>query len=286
MNDIRFSTLIILCLLASSVLFGQELDLPRKSPAASVSATIGYTNISVNYSAPAAKGRELWGGLVPYGKMWRAGANEATTLCFSTDVRLEDREVTAGCYALFVTPKEEGDWLVVLNKDTSLRGTRDYDEAQEVLRVPVEAKFARTSNQERLSYELITQNIENGYLLLSWGQLRLYLRISVNTMEQAVKAIQEAVAATPDEEDWKVYRDAADFLLWMDMHQPALRYAQLSIEGKPNAEAQWVAAQAYAALGDFAKALEAAKAVRKSEDTFYTENQSSIDRLIREWEKQ
>lgn len=282
----KFSLLIVFCLSLSVSSFAQELELPRKSPAMSVSTTIGYTDIRIAYGAPFAKGRQLWGGLVPYGKMWRAGANEATTLCFSTDVRLEDREVAAGCYALFVIPKEEGDWVVVLNKDTSLRGTRNYDETQEVLRVPVEAKFARTSNQDQLSYELITQNIENGYLLLSWGQLRLYLRISVNTMEQAVKAIQEAVAATPDEEDWKVYRDAADFLLWVDMHQPALRYAQLSIEGKPNAEARWVAAQAYAALGDFAKALEAAKVVRKSKDAFYTENQSSIDRLIQQWDKQ
>lgn len=266
-------------------LSAQELDLPRKSPAASVSATIGYTAIQVDYHAPTVKEREIWGELVPYGELWRAGANEATTVCFSTDVKVEERDLAAGCYALFVIPQKKAPWTVVLNRDTSLWGTSGYNEQLDALRVTVDAKFARTANQERLQYDIVSQNIESGYLMLSWERLRLYLRIQTNTMERAVEAMQETLAATPDEQDWKVYREAADFLLWVALPRPALKYALRSAALKPNAEAHWIAARAYAALGDHAQALTEAEKVREY-TSYYTERKRRIERQVKTWKAQ
>mgnify|MGYP006267073241 CR=1 FL=1 len=280
---IRLFVLLLTYSLLSPSLFAQALQLPRKSPAAGVSATIGYTEISVDYSAPAVRGREIWGGLVPYGELWRAGANESTTICFSTAASVAEQEIAAGCYALFLLPREKGDWTLVLNRDTSLRGTSGYDKSLDALRVPVEAKFARTANQERLQYEVVSQNIESGYLLLSWERLRLYIPIRVNTMERALAAIQETLAATPDEQDWKVHLAAADFLLWVELPRPALKYALRSAELQPNGKARWIAARAYAALGDYAKALAEAQKAREDTD-YYEAKKKEIQSQMEDWE--
>ncbi|NBC09099.1 MAG: DUF2911 domain-containing protein [Bacteroidetes bacterium] len=279
---IRLFVLLLLCSLLCPNLYAQQLPLPRKSPAASVSATIGYTEISVDYSTPAVKGREIWGGLVPYNELWRAGANEATTVCFSTTASVAGQEIAAGCYALFLLPREKEDWTLVLNRDTSLRGTSGYDKSLDALRVPVEAKFARTANQERLQYEIVSQNIESGYLLLSWERLRLYVPIRINTMERAVATIQETLAATPDEEDWKVHLAAADFLLWVELPRPALKYALRAAERHPSGKARWIAARAYAALGDYAKALVEAEKAREDAD-YYEANKGEIQSTIEDW---
>jgi tetratricopeptide (TPR) repeat protein len=268
--------------LLSPSLSAQTLQLPRKSPAAEVSATIGYTEISIDYSAPAVRGREIWGGLVPYGELWRAGANEATTVCFSTAASLAEQEIAAGCYALFLLPREKEDWTLVLNRDTSLQGTSGYDESLDALRVPVAAKFARTANQERLQYEIVSQNIESGYLLLSWERLRLYVPVRVSTMERAVAAIQETLAATPDEEDWKVHLAAADFLLWVELPRPALKYALRAAEQRPSGAAHWIAARAYAALGDYANALAMAEKVQEDAE-YYDARKGEIEMQTEAW---
>ncbi len=279
---IRLFVLLLTYSLLSPSLSAQALQLPRKSPAAEVSATIGYTEISVDYSAPAVRERAIWGGLVPYNELWRAGANEATTVCFSTEANVAEQEIAAGCYALFLLPREKEEWTLVLNRDTSLRGTSGYDESLDALRAPVAAKFARTANQERLQYEIVSQNIESGYLLLSWERLRLYVPIRVNTMERAVANIQETLAATPDEEDWKVHLAAADFLLWVELPRPALKYALRAAELRPSGEARWIAARAYAALGDYTKALVEAEKVREDAN-YYEAKKGDIQPQIEEW---
>lgn len=98
-------------------ILAQDLVLPRKSPKASSSYTIGLTEVTVNYGAPAVKGRVIWGGLVPYNEIWRGGANEATTVEFSTDVNMEGQNLKAGKYTLFFIPGEK-EWTVIVNKNS------------------------------------------------------------------------------------------------------------------------------------------------------------------------
>src|SRR5690554_4836209 len=125
-------------LLTSGVLSAQERDntVPRISPNASSSYTAGITEISISYGITNMRGREIFGDLVPYGEVWRMGANEATVVSFSTDVEVGGQPVPAGDYALFAIPGEE-EWTIILNDEPNQWGTYQYDESRDVIRFPV-----------------------------------------------------------------------------------------------------------------------------------------------------
>ena len=280
---------LVFLFLVSSSSFSQELNLPRKSPKAGIAYTIGYTEASIQYSSPAVQGREIWGGLLPYGELWRAGANEATVIEFNTDVAIEGQPLPAGKYAFFLIPQKEGKWTAIFNKTWDQWGAYNYDQSQDALRVEVDAQFSKQVNQEHLQYEIIGQNVENGYILLSWEKLRLYLRVKVNAMEKAVLEITTALAAAPEDQKWRINAQAADFLLWVGQPGPALQYIQESIRQNETPWNVWVKAQILAAREDYAGALVAAESVKRlaaaaPEDNFYENQKKEIERLVKEWE--
>src|SRR5436853_150270 len=112
------------------------LDLPAASPRAQISQRIGLTDVTINYHRPLVKGRKIWGGLVPYGTVWRAGANENSTISFSTPVKIEGHVVAAGTYALYMIPSAS-QWTVVLSKFTGDWGQYNYDPSEDAVRVDV-----------------------------------------------------------------------------------------------------------------------------------------------------
>ncbi len=134
----------------------------RPSPARQAQGTIGEAAITINYSSPSVRGRTIWGDLVPYGKVWRTGANEATTFEVSKDVMIEGKKLAAGKYGLFTIPSE-GKWAVIFNTVPDQWGANDYDESKDALRVevspqtlaePVEAmEFAIEADQVVLRWE-------------------------------------------------------------------------------------------------------------------------------------
>src|SRR4029077_17699813 len=127
-------------LLAASTPARADLDLPRPSPFAKVWKVRGLAEITVDYSSPGVKGRKIWGGLVPYDQMWRAGANSATKVTFSKDVTFADKKVPAGTYAFFVIPGKTT-WTVILNKKADQAGTgREYKAEDDLLRVTLHPK--------------------------------------------------------------------------------------------------------------------------------------------------
>src|ERR1035437_7342299 len=113
-----------------------QVDLPRVSPNAAVFQTIGYTNISIGYCRPAVKEREIWGSLVPYGQVWRTGANEATTIQFNTEILIEGNKIPGGRYSLFTIPNES-EWVVILNKIDNQWGAFNYKKNDDFLRFKV-----------------------------------------------------------------------------------------------------------------------------------------------------
>ncbi|MCI4650091.1 DUF2911 domain-containing protein [Phaeodactylibacter sp.] len=283
----RITFFFLLLLLQQTLAFAQTVDLPLKSPAASAALTIGYTQISVDYSAPSVLDREIWGQLVPYDTLWRAGANAATTVAFSTDVKINGQPLKAGKYALLVLPRKDTTWTVIFNGNTSLRGTNDYQREQDALRVDIRPKFARTRHQEMLQYEIVRQNIENGYMLLSWEKLRLYLPIKVETMDRAIAEIEEALAATPDEGEWEVYLQAADFLFWSGAVNPAQTYAQKSIDHKPTAQGYWLLALINGKQEAYQSALEAtSEALKLAEDDFKTRYGKTVQAKQTAWKEE
>ena len=144
-------------------------DAAKPSPAATASGKIGATNVTVNYSSPGVKGRKIFGGLEPYGKVWRAGANEATTVDFSKAVTVEGKALPAGKYGFFVIPAE-GAWTVIFNKVPNQWGAFKYDEKQDALRVMVTPR--KTALTERLAYEVTPKG-----LVLRWENVELPVTI-------------------------------------------------------------------------------------------------------------
>ena len=137
------------CCLTTVTAFAQRLELPAKSPGAKVTQTVGLTDITIEYSSPAVKGRKIWGGLVPLDTVWRAGANAATKITFSKPVTIDKTEVPAGSYGIYAIPGAK-EWTLILNKE--LTNTDNYKKDTDLLRLTV--KPAAIPLRERLANQI------------------------------------------------------------------------------------------------------------------------------------
>jgi hypothetical protein len=163
-----------IALIASFVLstvsvFAQN-DKPRESPPATATGKVGGKTITIQYSQPSVKGREIWGKLVPYGQVWRAGANETTSIEFSDDVTLEGKPVAKDKYAFFTIPGEK-EWTIILNK-TIKWGAFSYKQDEDVLRVTVPVKKAKAF-AEKLTYEVSNK----GVVSLTWANATVEFKV-------------------------------------------------------------------------------------------------------------
>ncbi len=167
MKSILFlSSLFVLLSLPLSQVMAQTDKAARPSPPAEVHAKVGDTDISINYSSPAVKGRTIWGDLVPYGKIWRTGANEATVFETSKDLNINGQLLPAGKYGLFTIPGER-EWTLVFNSVWDQWGAFRYDTSFDVLRVTVRPEASPAFN-ERMKFE-----IDDHIISLLWENLKV-----------------------------------------------------------------------------------------------------------------
>ena len=171
MNYKSFTLSFLVTFFVTTVAFGQE----KASPAATATGKIGDATITVNYSSPAVKGRKIWGELVPFDKVWRAGANQATV--FETDkaIKVEGKELPAGKYTLFAQAGEK-EWQIIFNSQTGQWGTKrsgeaNFDPANNVLTVTAKPVASSTMN-ERLLYEVTPKGLS-----LKWENLEVPIAI-------------------------------------------------------------------------------------------------------------
>jgi tetratricopeptide (TPR) repeat protein len=162
--------------------------LPEASPAAEAGQTIGVTDVTIRYHRPAVNKRRIWDGQVPYGVVWRAGANENTTIAFSTPMKLEGREVPAGTYALYMIPSASP-WTLILSRFVGDWGAYNYDPAEDVLRVPLTPRPSPES-QERLVYTFDDLAADSATLSLRWEKLVVPIRIQVDVPATVRASIQ------------------------------------------------------------------------------------------------
>jgi len=148
--QLKALSFLLVALFVSSAAMSQSMPKTIPSPRDSVSGTVAGANIKIWYGSPSVKGRKIFGGLEPYGKVYRAGANEATIFTTDKDIVVEGKTLPAGSYAFFVIPTEKGDWTVIFNKTAKQWGAFNYDEKQDQLRVMVTPK--ETELHERLVY--------------------------------------------------------------------------------------------------------------------------------------
>ncbi|MBL0212092.1 MAG: DUF2911 domain-containing protein [Holophagaceae bacterium] len=199
---------------------------PQLSPSASVSQTIGTTTVEVQYHRPAVRGRQIFGSLVPYGQVWRTGANAATTIRFGDPVQVNGQKVAAGTYALFSIPYQDR-WTVILNKRARQQGAWEYDPREDVLRLDVKPKAV--PHTEWLTYEIYPASSATAYVDLYWEKLRVSLIVEVDVDEIVTAKMRKAMRERPN--DWKLMSDAALYCVDQEIHMgEALGWIERSIK--------------------------------------------------------
>jgi hypothetical protein len=164
--------------LAATAAVAQPLNLPRPSPKASVMQSVGVTDVSLHYSRPGVKGRTIWGELVPYNEVWRTGANENTTITFSTPVKIQGKELPAGTYGLQTIPTT-GDWTVIFSKDAELWGAFNYKPENDALRIQVKPEPAEF--EERMGFEFADVTDNSAKVVLRWEKIAVPFTVEVDT---------------------------------------------------------------------------------------------------------
>jgi len=158
MKTLKISLLVFLSVFAISFANAQEKP---KSPPEKATGTINGATIQINYGSPSVRGRKIWGELVPFDKVWRAGANEATTFETDKDLTIEGSKLPAGKYSFFVIPNEK-QCVIVFNKEAKQWGAYKYNDKEDQLRVTVKPKMAKIST-EKLVYTINAKDV-----VLSW----------------------------------------------------------------------------------------------------------------------
>lgn len=267
----------VLCAFGASAALAQQLDLPRPSPLGKVSQVVGLTEISVEYSSPAVKGRTIWGGLLKYDELWRTGANSATKLSFSKDVSIDGKPVPAGSYALFTIPGKTA-WTIILNKNFNQGGTREYKQDLDVLRFQV--KPVAIPHRERLTFVIADFSDDTATIDLEWEKLRVSIPVKLATSEQAAANIKAATDGA-----WRPFNAAAHYLYETKKdYDGALALADKSLSLKEDWQNLWTKAQILAAKGKYKEArvlAEKADALGAKAEFFFAKDE--VKKALAEW---
>jgi hypothetical protein len=235
---------LILITLASLRLQAQGINTPRTpSPAAVVSQTIGISTITINYSRPSVKGREVWGNLVPYGwnvqgfgagneAPWRAGANENTTLRLTHDAKVEGQPVPAGTYGLFFVVNKDNTGEVIISKDFRSWGSFFYDSNHDQLRAKIQLR--EIPNTELLTYDFINTTKSAAELVLNWEKKQLPVKIEFD-VDKIVMANAAEELKGPIGFNWQGFSSAANYALQNNVnHEQALKWIDQAITQNRN----------------------------------------------------
>ena len=273
----------VLLALAAVPAVEAQLELPRPSPKASVMQQVGLTEITIAYNSPAVKGRAIWGGLVPYGEVWRTGANEATTITFSTDATVAGKAVPAGTYGLFTLPGEK-EWTVILNKAAKQWGAYEYKVEEDLLRFAVTPQAAPMS--ERMTFAFADTTFDSTVVTLAWEKVKVAFPVTVDTQGRTLAAARAAVAAAKAD-DWRTPLRAANYCLDANVNlEEARGWAARSLAAQESMYGLLAQARFAALDGKKAEAIalgEKAIAVGRKADP--KADVSAIERYLADWRK-
>lgn len=272
--------LIFFAVLLLGDLVSAQVDPPRISPASTLVQQIGLTEVRVSYSRPAARGRKIFGALVPYGRIWRVGANESTKFKVSTDIRVEGNLLAAGEYALYAFP-DEASWEIVFHADTSHwgDGRTAYNPEEDVFRIVVQPKRVEEYRENfSISFDRITH--DGAIMQWLWGHTLIEIPLEVDTRAQMRKKIAKAVQEDPSAQ---TLYEAARYFQEQDMeHQTSRAYLLKAIELEGDTYYFYrVLSLVEAELGNYAGAIRAAEkslkiAQEQGKDEFVRMNQENI----------
>lgn len=237
-----------------SLVLGQEqFQFPSLSPKGTITQIVGNTTIGIEYERPSARGREIFGGLVPWDKVWRTGAGYCTKISFDNPVVIQNINVNAGKYALLSIPKKDS-WTLIINKDTTLYGSSFYDAKKDVARFEVKPK------QTERFYETLNFDIDiipnNAQIYLSWENTQISFLIETTTDELIERFIEEELM-TGKNTLYDNYAFAADYYYFQNKNlNRALVLADKAIaSGKDGGWARHVKIDVYVRLKEYEKAI-------------------------------
>ena len=210
-----------------------ELNIPRLSQRGTVSQRIGLTDVTIVYHRPEVGGREIWGKTVPYGKVWRAGANENTTITFSDEVSVEGKPLAAGTYGLHTTPDKD-QWTIIFSKNSTSWGSFSYDEKEDALRVT--AKPQAADFREALTYTFEEVKPDSAAATLRWEKLAVPFHISVDVKAVVLKSIKNELRSVGGF-TWAGFDEAAQWCLDNNYNlEEALKWEDTSIQNEARFE--------------------------------------------------
>ena len=210
-----------------------ELNLPRISQHGVTTQTIGISTVTIDYSRPLAGTREVWGKTVPYGKVWRSGANENTTITFSDEVSVEGKPLAAGTYGLHMIPDKD-QWTVIFSKNSTSWGSFSYDEKEDALRVTV--KPAADQNFDTLTYTFDDVKPDSAAATLRWEKVAVPFRVSVDVKAITLKSIRNQLRSVGGF-SWAGYDEAANWCLDNNYNlEEALKWEDTSIQNEDRFE--------------------------------------------------
>lgn len=252
-----------------------QFKLPALSPSAQVTQTAGLTTITIDYSSPGVKGRKVWGGVVPMDKVWRAGANSATTVTFSQPVSIDGKDVAAGTYGFFAIPGA-AQWTLILTREPHVWGT-NYKQENDLLRVKVKPQAAPM--RERLAYQVTDFGNARADITLEWEKVQVKLPVTLKTAEQATAAIKALDAQGPQ------YVQAARYYLDEKDYANAVLYADKGLAAQETWIGYWAKAQGLAGQKKFKDAVAAATKAQelgqqKPEGFFYA---ADVKQALSDW---
>lgn len=269
--------------IAAPALAQTTLELPAPSPGASVTQTVGTTDLSLKYSRPGMKGRAIWGALVPFDQPWRTGANEATMLTVEDDVKVEGQPLPAGSYAVVTVPGKD-QWAVAFSKQKNLwRGTT-YDPKEDQLRVTVKPLAAEQAEWMQFTFDGTSPTETE--LNLRWEKLRVPVRISVDVNAKVLKDCRAAVAAAAAD-DWRTPYRAANWC-FDNAQAPdeAAAWGAKALKLKENFQTLSLAARMTAKAGRTTEAVSQmtrAVALGKADKGLVPAQIEPMEKLLTEW---
>lgn len=199
----------VLTAMALPVFAQQNFVTPRVSPASSITQRVGLTDITVDYHRPSVRNRDIWGALVPYDQVWRAGANENTTITFTHPVLIGDTQLDAGTYGLHVLPTE-AEWTFILSHQHQAWGSFSYDEAEDAVRVAVTPE--EIPHQEFVTYSFDNPTANEVTLSLSWEMKKGSFQIWTDTDEIVAQDLRDGLRGLP-RFGWRGWQQAAAWCL-------------------------------------------------------------------------
>ncbi len=254
-----------------------QVRTPRVSPKSTLTQSVGLTDITITYSRPGVKGRPIWGALVPYDKVWRTGANEATTIQFSDDVWINGNKLAKGSYSLHSIPTAK-DWTLIFNSVADQWGSYSYDQSKDALRVQVTPQPAE--HREWLQFEIPEMTTDTAKVVMRWEKIAVPFTVDTKSTERTLTAFRSAM-----QPDWRTPFSAASFAFENKgsvTDQQLSDWLDQSLRVQENTSNLWLKARLLERLGRKTEAIAAgeaavAKATPQTNADFVAEIRKTID---------